>query len=125
MKTSTTKMLLKSSLMAGLLLATISITFAQTMLTGVVTDANAGAPLPFANVYLDGTTQGTVTNLNGEYRLPLDAGTYTIAVSFMGYQTQQKEVNLAEGQNLVVDFEILPTGSQRCSAPHLRHEYTP
>ncbi len=108
MKTATTKRILRFSLIAALFSATISTTFAQTMLSGVVTDANAGAPLPFANVYLDGTTQGTVTNLNGEFRLPLDAGLYTIAVSFMGYQTQQKEVTLVEGQNLVVDFEIFP-----------------
>ncbi len=109
MKTiASSNFLKKLSLIVSLFLATISTTYAQTLISGVVSDVNADAPLPFASVVLEGTTLGTVTDLNGEFRLPLDPGSYTIAVSFMGYQTQQKEVTLAEGQNLVVDFGIIP-----------------
>ncbi|MBT8316637.1 MAG: TonB-dependent receptor [Lutibacter sp.] len=44
-------------------------------------------PLPFANVFIKGTTIGTTTEFEGTYTLKVEPGTYTVVFSFIGYQT--------------------------------------
>ncbi|MFW6371375.1 MAG: SusC/RagA family TonB-linked outer membrane protein, partial [Bacteroidota bacterium] len=63
----------------------------QPAVSGTVT-AESGEPLPGVTVVVKGTTQGTVTNTDGEYTLaeiPEDA---TLVFSFVGMQTQEVEV---------------------------------
>ena len=63
--------------------------------TGVVVETGNGAPLPGANVKIEGTTRGTSTDLNGRYRLDgLTPGSYAIVFSFVGFQ--QKTVTGVE-----------------------------
>lgn len=63
------------------------ITFAQQgKLTGKVMDSNTGETLIGVNVVVDGTTTGTITDLDGNYTLALDPGTYDIKVSYISYQ---------------------------------------
>ena len=71
---------------------------------GVVTD-NGGDPLPFASVYVQGTTKGTTTNMKGEYFLDLDRGTYQIVYQYIGYAQQVKEVTYS-GKPLVVNIAL-------------------
>ena len=61
--------------------------------SGTVTGGD-GAPIPGANVLLKGTTIGTVTDIDGNYRLPVpdEAGT-VLSYSFIGYATIEEEVN--------------------------------
>lgn len=80
--------------------------FAQTMLSGVVKEAKTNVPLPGANIYIQGTTAGTITNLNGEYRLPLKPGSYSIVASFIGFENQTKEVTVGEDKAITLDFEL-------------------
>jgi TonB-dependent receptor len=55
---------------------------------GTVYDKEAdNAPLPFANVFIKGTTIGTTTEFEGTYILQAEPGTYTLVFSFIGYQT--------------------------------------
>ncbi len=59
---------------------------------GTVTDAASGEPLPGVNVFIEGTTQGTSTNFDGEYVIiGLRPDTYTVVFSFVGYQTTRVE----------------------------------
>lgn len=58
--------------------------------TGTVTDAE-GMPLPGATVSIQGTSQGTQTNLDGTYTIPAPADA-TLEFSFIGYATQAVEV---------------------------------
>ncbi|WP_346857896.1 TonB-dependent receptor [uncultured Draconibacterium sp.] len=88
-------------------LSTISGAFAQSMVSGIISDSNGGATLPFANVIVKGTTTGTTTNLNGEFRLPLNAGTYTLVASFMGYESKEEIIEITNGQNVTVDFSLV------------------
>ena len=56
--------------------------------SGIVLDKEVNnEPLPFANVYVKGTTQGVTTEFDGTYSLSLNPGTYTIVFSFIGYDT--------------------------------------
>jgi len=48
----------------------------------------SGETLPFANVIIKGTSQGTTTDIDGLYSLEnITPGTYTVIYSFVGYET--------------------------------------
>ena len=72
-------------------------TFAQNSLitftlSGYVTTGNH-EKLPGVNVYIKGTSTGTVTNEDGFYSLKLPEGNTTIVYSFIGYQTIEKTIS--------------------------------
>ena len=55
-------------------------------IAGTVTDASSGEPLPGVNVAIEGTTQGSVTNVEGYYViLNVRPGVYDLRASFIGY----------------------------------------
>ncbi|MBC7568443.1 MAG: carboxypeptidase regulatory-like domain-containing protein [Spirosoma sp.] len=83
-----------------------STAFAQNItLSGRVTDDD-GKPLPFANVYLNGTTRGTITDNSGEYTLTIPLGTVEIIASFLGYQTGRQTLRLDRPQPRSFSFRL-------------------
>lgn len=78
----------------------------QSMISGVVTDAKSGSPLPFSTIAIKSTTTGTTTDLNGGYNLPLSPGNYALVASFLGYQNQEKQVVIDDEKNVTVNFEL-------------------
>ena len=69
---------------------------AQAQITGTVTDENK-TPLPFVNIYVQGSYNGTTTNDDGIYELNLNkTGNYTIVFQFLGFKTQKNEININE-----------------------------
>ena len=68
---------------------------------GVVRDAN-GAPLMGAGVVVSGTTQGTVTNLDGTFSLSVPSGTVVLDITSLGYVSKQVEVAPGQGNITVV-----------------------
>lgn len=60
----------------------------QKTVSGKVTDTS-GQPLPGVTVVLKGTTQGTVTNAEGEYSLAGIPDNATLVFSFVGMRTQE------------------------------------
>ncbi|NLP57263.1 TonB-dependent receptor [Lutibacter sp. B1] len=73
-----------------LLLLITTLTFGQSKgtISGTVYDKEAAnAPLPFANVFIKGTSIGTTTEFEGTYSFQVDPGTYTLVFSFIGYKT--------------------------------------
>ena len=75
----------------------------QKLLSGKVTDATTGEPLPGVNVLLKGTTQGTVTDAAGTFSLSTDAAEPVIVFSYVGYIS--KEVNINNETNLLVSLQ--------------------
>lgn len=78
------------------LLAIVAIpveTFAQSgKITGRVVDATDGEPLPGANVFIEGTTIGAPTDIEGRFLiLNVPPGTYKLVARFLGYVTQTTE----------------------------------
>jgi TonB-dependent receptor len=59
----------------------------QGEVTGTLKDADFQDPVPFANILIKGTKKGTTSDFDGKYSLSLDAGTYTISYSYLGYKT--------------------------------------
>jgi len=74
------------------------------VLTGTV--SSEGAPLVGANVLVKGTTRGTVTDANGRYSLRLDAGTYQITFSLLGYASRTESVSLKENEERQLSVEL-------------------
>ncbi len=80
-----------------------------TSISGFVTDASSGETLLLANVTVAGTTIGAATNTAGYYTLTgLAPGMYTIVGSYIGFQTQELEVTLADGESRRLDIELVP-----------------
>lgn len=74
--------------------------FAQSVITGVVTDSETTLPLEGASVFAQNTTAGTITKNDGNYRLALGKGGYELIISFTGYATQRLNVEATENKTL-------------------------
>ena len=60
----------------------------QRYISGRITDANDGSPIPAATVFFTNTTVGITTDLEGNYRLRIPGeGSYSMTVSHVGYQS--------------------------------------
>ncbi|MDZ7694353.1 MAG: carboxypeptidase-like regulatory domain-containing protein [Balneolaceae bacterium] len=58
--------------------------FAQSTITGTVTDEASGETLPGVNVIIQGTSKGAATNADGQYQITgLEAGTYNVLARFV------------------------------------------
>ncbi len=65
---------------------------AQFVSTGSVTDSDNGDPLIGAVVVVKGTTVGTVTDLDGQFTLSVPGDAGTLAFSYVGFVTDEREV---------------------------------
>ncbi len=73
------------------------------IINGTVSEVN-GDKLIGVTVYLKGTNQGAITNIDGDYSLEnVKPGNYTLVISMQGYTTQEKPVTVSIGSDLVVD----------------------
>lgn len=61
--------------------------------SGRITDAADGAPVPGVNVLVKGTTSGTTSDSDGRYTLNAPDGDAVLVFSFIGYVTQEVSVN--------------------------------
>lgn len=96
--------MIKSTLVLVLALLT-HMAFSQSFtIRGFVSDQTNGERLLNANVYDQNMHRGTITNSFGFYSLTFPAGKYSIACSFVGYQTQGVEINLQK--DTVIDFKL-------------------
>lgn len=78
-------------------------------INGHVIDKSNGEHIPFCAVKLLGTSVATLTDASGHYHLrDLKPGKYTVEVSYVGYKTETKAVDIARDQTLEVNFEIAP-----------------
>lgn len=65
----------------------------NTTVSGTVTSADNGSPLPGVTVLVQGTNRGTTTNAEGEYSLTVPSGNNVLVFSFVGFQTQEVQIN--------------------------------
>jgi len=65
----------------------------QQKVTGTVTDATNGEPIIGANVVVEGTTLGVVTDADGKFTLDVPNSNSVLVVSFLGYLTERISVN--------------------------------
>lgn len=80
----------KVTLLLAMLLLGLQVLFAQTReITGVVTSGEDGTPIPGVSVIVKGTTLGTVTDMEGRYRLQVPVDAQNLSFSFVGMATQE------------------------------------
>jgi hypothetical protein len=83
---------MRKSLATFIFTAFYFITHAQ--LTGTITNTK-GEILPFANVYLEGTTRGTTANTEGGYFFDIPNGTYRIVYQSIGYTKKIESITVS------------------------------
>ena len=96
---------LRAALMAVLLVSGLS-AFAQTAVQGTVLDAANGEPIIGASVLEIGTTNGTITDFDGNFTLNVKPGA-KLSISYMGYKTQELEAKGTLAVRLSEDTEVL------------------
>ena len=72
---------------------------------GVVFDSKTNEPLPYVNILIKGTTNGTITNSNGEFELDEElAGDAVLIISFIGYKNLELKFDSIANRKLVTIF---------------------
>jgi len=79
--------------------------FGQFTISGKVIDSASREPLQGASVFAQNTTNGTITNKQGEFSLQLKSGGYELVISFTGYQTRQ--VQISNNQAAPLEIELV------------------
>ncbi len=80
------------------LITTINVTAQEVSITGIVTSRTDDMPLTGVNVVIEGTTIGTVTDLDGKYQINVPVGAQ-MSFSFLGFLTE----TITVGEESVVD----------------------
>ncbi|MEL6718086.1 MAG: TonB-dependent receptor [Bacteroidota bacterium] len=95
----------KCSHILFLLLLSAALSAQKASLSGII--SADGAALPFANITIEDSNIGSTSNGNGRYELSgLEAGDYTLVVSYIGYLPLKKKVSLKNNERLELDFEM-------------------
>ena len=88
--------------------------FAQNgTVTGTILDKEFNnEPLPFANIVIKGTKQGTSTDENGKFSISLKPGNYTIVIGYLGYETKEIPFTLKANEKKVINHTLEASGVQ-------------
>jgi len=80
------------------------------LVKGTVTDNN-NQPLPFASIFIKGTTTGTTSNAAGQYQLELPNGNYTVVCQYIGYKKTEIKVAVTAAEQQL-NFRLEPLQMQ-------------
>ncbi|MBL3655402.1 SusC/RagA family TonB-linked outer membrane protein [Fulvivirga sediminis] len=97
--------------------------YSQTQVSGTVSDQK-GEPLPGVSILVKGTTQGTITGINGDYTINVADNNAVLVFSFVGYVTQEIplndrnkiDVNLSEDIKSLEEVVVIGYGTQKRSS---------
>jgi len=67
--------------------------YTQSTVSGVVTDASTNETLIGANVLVQGTSVGTITDIDGSFSLNVPAGSNVLEISYAGFQNQTVNID--------------------------------
>jgi Family of unknown function (DUF5686)/CarboxypepD_reg-like domain len=88
-----------------LLLLTCGSLYAQeTKIMGTVTDSVSGEIIPFVNIYFNGTTDGVMSDFDGNFSINSYTATDTLVASFVGYKKQK--IAIKKGQFQEIHFTL-------------------
>jgi len=102
-------------------LLTFSLNAQNALVRGNVYDKDSGEPIAFANVFLENTTTGTNTDIDGFYTLNgIIPGDYTLVATFLGYDTARVDIKLTkndiEYQSLTISESSVQMNTVNISA---------
>jgi TonB-linked SusC/RagA family outer membrane protein len=78
----------------------------QTEITGVVTGAANGIPIPGVSVFEKGTDNGTVSDFDGNYSLTISGSDAILVFSYVGFKTTEVEVNGETTIDVTLEDEV-------------------
>jgi TonB-dependent starch-binding outer membrane protein SusC len=79
-------------------------------ITGVITDSRTGETLPGTTVLFTSIQRGATTDIDGRYTVTnIPVGTYNVRVSFVGYATITRSVDIAANETLTINFSMEPS----------------
>ena len=107
-------------LMIGLILPTLSVWGQNATITGKVVDPK-GEPLVGVSVLEQGTTNGTVTDMNGRYSIVVQKDSSPLRFSYMGFDNQEIvpgkrrviDVTLTENSVVIDDVVVIAYGTKK------------
>ena len=70
----------------------------QQRVTGTITDASTGEPLVGVNIVVEGTTTGTMTDINGKFTIEAPSRNSVLSISYIGYVSLKVNV---EGRAII------------------------
>ncbi len=76
----------------------------QLQISGTITDASTGEPLPGVNILIEGTTTGAITDQEGKYSLKLPSANSILVFSYIGYNSERIET----GNRSIIDVSLIP-----------------
>ena len=82
-------MIKKLTMLLACLCMTCAVAMAQTRVTGTVVSQEDGLPVVGATVQIVGTSQGTVTDVDGKFSLDVPSRNSTLRISYVGMQTME------------------------------------
>lgn len=83
------------------------ITFAQAGIQGKVMDKKYKEPLTGAAILIEGTTNGTTADIDGNYTLNVNPGKYTLVISYVSYKSQKiADVIVQSGKTTTVNIDM-------------------
>ncbi len=98
---------MKKIIIALVLLSQLVSAQSKGTVKGVLTDREVNnEPLPFANVFIKGTTLGGTSDFDGNYNLSINAGSHVLVFSFIGYQTVEKNIVVKTGETLTINQQL-------------------
>jgi TonB-dependent SusC/RagA subfamily outer membrane receptor len=98
---------MKRNLLLGLVLMfTFGATWAQSTVTGSVTGAEDGTPIPGVNVLVKGTSVGTVTDIEGNYQIAVPDDGSVLVFSFIGLVTEEILVGSQSTINMIMSADL-------------------
>ncbi len=77
-------------------------------ISGTITAEESSSPIPGVNVVIKGTTQGTISDIDGKYIIQVPSESDILVFSFIGLKSQE----VAIGNQSVIDISMLPDLSE-------------
>lgn len=94
--------------LAGFVLAGFQLINSQTVqVTGIITSSEDGLSLPGATVVVKGTTIGSVTDLDGNYKINVPVGSNILVYSYVGMLSQEIAINGRTVIDVVLNPDIV------------------
>ncbi|MDW3192051.1 MAG: DUF5686 family protein [Cytophagales bacterium] len=76
----------------------------ETTITGKVIESRTGTPIPFANVFFVGTTEGGITDFDGNFKVTTTTPVDSLEVRYIGYISKKKPIK--RGKDQIVNFQL-------------------
>ncbi|WNH13697.1 TonB-dependent receptor domain-containing protein [Thalassobellus suaedae] len=101
---------MKKTILTLLCLFSISVMFSQTEISGTIND-KSGVPITGANILILESASGTTSDFDGKFSFTTSVtGTQTLQITYLGYLTQEKSINL-EGSSINLQIVMQEGGN--------------